>query len=186
MLESRAEKYTAKEFHDFLSKDKTNARYELIDGHVYMMTSPSVNHQSISLFICDVFNSYFKENDCRLFYAPLDVYLFDNIDDCKNVCQPDLLVVCDKNKIKSNGIYGAPDLVVEIISKTTASIDYILKYKNYMKYGVKEYWIVDYGNDEITVCTSIEDYISYGFSETVPSSFFPGLTVDFSEFKSDF
>ena len=188
MSELLVEKCTVEEFSDFVKNSKTNTRYELIDGRVYAMTSPSVDHQSILLFVCDVFNNYFKNknNDCRLFLSPLDVYLLDNTNDCKNVYQPDLFVVCDKNKIKSNGIYGSPDLVVEIISKSTASIDYVLKYNNYMKYGVKEYWIIDYKHDGIIVGTTREDYAAYSFSETVPSNLFPGLEVDFSEFKSDF
>src|ERR1039457_521063 len=87
-------------------------RWEIISGEAYSMTpAPSIRHQEISLFLSAQFANFFKGRDCKPFHAPTDV-VFDE----QNIVQPDLLVVCGKNKITEKNIQGAPDLVVEIIS----------------------------------------------------------------------
>jgi Uma2 family endonuclease len=109
-----------------------------MNGDVYSMSpSPSSAHQRTSAFISTVFGNYFMEKECEFFHAPLDVFLGDNC------LVPDALVVCGAGKIRSDGCHGAPELVIEILSPSTAFNDKFLKLNLYREFGVKEYWIVD-------------------------------------------
>jgi len=177
------EYFTATEFMSF-TKD-LDGRYELIDGRIFMMSSPSVTHQRLVRFTYDMFAPYFREKNCEVFISPLDVFLYEKtINDCTNVYQPDVFVVCNKDVVKERGIEGSPDLVVEIISKSTAYNDYIHKLKNYMYYGVKEYWIVNYDSQQITTFMKLDtfDTRTYNFSDIIESGLFDGLRIDFSLF----
>ena len=89
-------------------------RYELIDGVPYLMASPSVSHQDILMEIAFQIKTYLKGKKCRVFIAPLDVKLSGAIDNKKeyNVVQPDIMVICDQNKITEKNILGAPDLAI--------------------------------------------------------------------------
>ena len=122
------------------------ARYELIDGIAYAMSpAPSIAHQEMvgSLFrqIADQLDG----SGCRPFIAPVDVRLpaHDEADDrVETVVQPDILVVCDPQKIDTRGIRGAPDWIIEILSPATAGHDQILKRALYERHGVREFWLV--------------------------------------------
>lgn len=120
---------------DFVLKRKR----EVIDGVVYMMSPrPRYEHVTVSGNIFFIFRQYLKGKTCRVFPDGLDLFL-----DEKNQFVPDVMIVCDKNKIKHNGVHGAPDLVVEVLSKTTAQNDKTKKKDAYERVGVKEYWLVD-------------------------------------------
>ena len=112
-------------------------QYETINGLEYMMARPSVNHWRISHDIVDIFDKYLDGKVCEAF-GEIDVFL----DEETNVI-PDAMIVCNQHIIEENAIYGVPDLIVEILSKSTARRDKIDKLKLYEKFGVKEYWIVD-------------------------------------------
>ncbi|WP_134701003.1 Uma2 family endonuclease [Ammoniphilus sp. YIM 78166] len=122
-------------------------RYEAIDGQIYNMTpSPTPNHQGIlgELFI--EFGSYLRGKQCRAFISPIDVCFSDEKEDLGQIKEwviPDLVVVCDKNKIGDKRIMGTPDLLIEVLSPSTAKHDRLTKYNRYQRAGVKEYWIVD-------------------------------------------
>lgn len=131
-------------------------RCEVLDGEIIRLApSPIPEHQSISMQLSIEFGTYLRGKDCRVFAAPIDVYLFEDHEkewkeeDVKNWVIPDLVVVCDKNKIKKSKIIGVPDLVIEIISPSTAKIDRMDKRLAYQRAGVKEYWIVDPANQLI-------------------------------------
>ncbi|OGK06433.1 MAG: hypothetical protein A2W80_11150 [Candidatus Riflebacteria bacterium GWC2_50_8] len=129
---------------DYLTWDDDN-RYEIIDGEVFDMTSPSIMHQSISGELFRQMANFFDNKPCRVFAAPLDVLLAKNAgksDEIFTVVQPDIMVVCDPKKIEERGIVGAPDLVVEIISPSTSSKDNIIKRRIYEQAGVKEFWLI--------------------------------------------
>lgn len=112
---------------------------ELIDGEVVMMApSPSTNHADVSGNIFSIFSTYLKGKKCKVYSAPVDVYLSE-----KNILIPDILVVCDRDKMKPRGCFGAPDLVVEIISPRTEQNDRGKKKIAYREAGVREYWIVN-------------------------------------------
>ena len=113
-------------------------REELLNGKIYMMSSPTVNHSQIASNIYYAFRSYLKDKTCRAFNDGVDVYLTEN-----DRVIPDAMIVCNKNNIKLDGIHGAPDLVVEVLSPGTAKNDKGYKKDLYETAGVKEYWIID-------------------------------------------
>ena len=94
-------------------------RCEIIDGEVFMMSpAPSFKHQNITGNIFISISNKLKGKKCKPGIAPLDVFLDYNgdINDCKVIVQPDVIVVCDKNKIEKRGILGTPDLAIEVVS----------------------------------------------------------------------
>lgn len=113
-------------------------REELLNGKIYMMSSPTVNHSQIASNIYYAFRSYLKGKTCRAFNDGVDVYLTE-----KDRVIPDAMIVCNKNNIKLDGIHGAPDLVVEVLSPGTSKNDKGYKKDLYEKSGVKEYWLID-------------------------------------------
>src|SRR5215212_8445354 len=115
-------------------------RYQLIEGDLYMAPAPNRFHQDISANIFELVRAYVvRHRNGKVYYAPFDVYL-DEI----NVHQPDILFVCNKNRILTDaGAEGAPDFVVEILSPKTAHLDTKSKRQVYARSGVKEFWIVD-------------------------------------------
>ncbi len=117
------------------------APYQLIEGELVMTPAPNTFHQIISGNLNEKIRVFVKEKSAGLLlYAPIDIYL-----DTENVFQPDIVFVSRQRRdiIKDDGIHGAPDMVVEILSPSTAYYDIKKKYKVYEKSGVKEYWIVD-------------------------------------------
>ena len=117
-------------------------RTELIDGVFYDMASPSVTHQLIIGELYLQFRDCEKKHKgrCRVILSPCDVQLDQ---DQYTMVQPDILVVCDPEKIKGRNCYGAPDLCIEILSPSSRSHDCVLKLNKYKNAGVREYWIVD-------------------------------------------
>lgn len=123
-------------------------REEMLDGKIYMMSSPSVNHNRVVGNIYHIFRSCLKGEKCEVFSDGVDVYLTEN-----DRVIPDAMIVCNKDIIKEDGVHGAPDLVIEVLSPSTAKNDKGYKKKLYEQSGVKEYWIVD------PVMRSIEAYL---------------------------
>lgn len=119
---------------------------ELIRGKIYKMSpAPRVSHQSIlgTLHLKAAVPKL--KSGCKVFLAPLDVYLVHPGEDYKqtrNVVEPDLFIVCDPNKMQEFGCVGAPDFVVEILSPSTRKKDATLKLELYQEYGVPEYWMI--------------------------------------------
>ena len=112
-------------------------RWEVIDGEAYDMTpSPTAKHQRIVTNFGRILGNKLTDGPCATFAAPLDVYLDDN-----NFVQPDVMVICDEKKIKDK-VYGAPDLIIEVLSPSTSLKDKKEKRVLYEKFGVKEYIIV--------------------------------------------
>ncbi|MEW6238810.1 MAG: Uma2 family endonuclease [Candidatus Omnitrophota bacterium] len=114
-------------------------RWELIDGFPYDMTpAPFINHQILVGNFLFIISNALKNKPCKVLPAPLDVVLSE-----WDVVQPDVLVVCDKKKITEKNIQGAPDLVIEILSPSTAKKDRWEKKNLYEKFGVREYLLAD-------------------------------------------
>ena len=167
---------------EYLTWD-TNDRYELIDGVPYLMSpAPSPAHQSVVAEIFNQIYTYLRDKPCRAFSSPTDVRLNpDGGDD--TVVQPDILVVCDRNKIEKQAIKGAPDLVIEVISPSTRNYDSMLKLSRYMEAGVRECWIVDAANYYVRVYVNNGDgtetlFVYNWDAEAIPASFIEGLAVD--------
>lgn len=173
--------------------ESSDQRYELIDGEVFLLASPRFNHQVVVTEIAWHFHNYFRGKPCRALAAPLDVKLFGfaaKFEEDPNVVQPDVLVVCDEDKVNENSKYeGIPSLIVEVLSPTTKGKDMILKLNLYMKSGVREYWIVDLEKKKITQYTFAEDkelesFQDYTEEQTIRSTFFEGLFIPLEDLFS--
>ena len=156
-------------------------RVELIDGVFYDMSAPSTIHQIISLNMSIQISSFIDKNkgNCMVFIAPCDVQLdMDN----KTMVQPDVMIICKKDKIVKKNIFGCPDFIVEVLSSSTKKKDMALKLAKYENAGVKEYWMVDPDKLKIIVYDFAHDYdVSiYGFEDKVPVGLYDGkLQIDF-------
>jgi Uma2 family endonuclease len=131
---------------DYLTWDD-DERWELIDGVPFNMSpAPKPRHQLILGGLYRQFANWLLGKPCRVFLAPFDVRLPDageSDDLVETVVQPDLSVICDKKKLDDAGCRGAPDLIVEILSPSTASKDLKIKFERYERAGAREYWVVD-------------------------------------------
>ena len=140
-------------------------RWEIIEGVAYNISpAPSRWHQKNSVTLASMFFNYLQGSDCEVYAAPFDVRLPEEStvnQDIKTVVQPDILVVCDQDKLDDAGCLGSPDLIVEIISPSTASKDHIKKLALYEKHGVKEYWTV-HPTDKIVMIYQLTANGSYG------------------------
>lgn len=116
-------------------------RVEMIDGVFYDMAAPTLVHQLISMEIWKSMKEYVEKNggDCVPFAAPVDVQLFH---DDKTIVQPDVFVVCDRDKLARQRVKDVPDLIVEVVSPGSLKMDTRLKLEKYKQAGVREYWIV--------------------------------------------
>ena len=113
-------------------------RVERIEGKTYLMSPrPRGKHNRAAFNIAYIFESYLKGKTCMAFGDGTDVFLDD-----ENWYIPDAMIVCDRSKIKDDGIHGAPDLVVEVLSPSTSKHDRGAKMRHYAAAGVKEYWLV--------------------------------------------
>lgn len=131
----------------YINDRNIKIKTELIDGKIFMMSPrPRVEHATVCTNIASEFRSYLKGKTCRAFCDGVDVFLDEN-----NRFIPDTMIVCNPDIIKHDGIHGAPDLVVEVLSKTTAKNDRSKKKYTYAKYGVKEYWIIDVWSKSVEV-----------------------------------
>lgn len=175
-------KYT---YADYLTWPE-DERWEIIDGIAYMQAAPTWQHQAISGQLLKQFLTYLTGKPCLAFSAPFDLRLpeeNEKDEDTKNVLQPDLVVVCDKNGLKGTGYYGTPDLIIEITSPSTSRKDRLLKFNKYEKAGVKEYWIVDSEGKFVSVFT-LQGNKRYGRPELynerdkIKVSIFPDLVID--------
>lgn len=133
-------------FADYLEWDG-EGRIEIMDGQFIMMAPPSRIHQEISVELTRQLANYLEGKNCKVYHAPFAVRLFEGKDDApedvQTVFEPDISVICDKSKLDDNGCKGAPDLVMEILSPSTARHDLFYKMCRYEQAGVKEYWIVN-------------------------------------------
>jgi Uma2 family endonuclease len=167
---------------------------ELLRGKISLMSpAPNLTHQSISMRLSGILYQYFRRHRCQLFAAPFDVRLYDRKksllanQDIYTVVQPDLCVVCDADKLDSKGCLGAPDWIIEILSKSTAQKDTQTKFQLYQEAGVKEYWLVyPY---EATVSQFVLDEASdryqllamFSKQDNAVPFLFPELTINLQE-----
>lgn len=144
-------------------------RWEVIDGVAYAMSpAPGVAHQRISRTLTRIIDTHLIGKPCELFAAPFDVRLAESSTASDNyvetVVQPDIAVVCDKNKLDVRGCNGAPDLIIEISSPSTGKNDLTIKFDLYQRHGVREYWIVHPAEKTVLVFKLGEDQ-TYGKPE---------------------
>lgn len=163
-----------------------NVRAELINGKIYYMGQPSLTHQDIVGHLYVKFFSYIekKQGQCKPYISPIGVRLHQ---DNKTMVEPDFLVVCDKSKLSGDKwIDGAPDFVAEVLSTSSSKRDFVLKYKEYKKAGVKEYWMIDPQDRVVYVSDFSDETIAMrimNFDEEIPVLIYNGcLTINLSKF----
>lgn len=137
--------YTPQEFQEL--RERSDVQYEYEYGSLVALASPSISHQRISRRLLVALDQHLSSKNCEVL-AEVDCNL--NQDDTLILC-PDLSVICDPNNIKSHQIFGAPDIVIEILSPSTRTRDIFKKTMYYRHAGVKEYWIVDEVGKAVTV-----------------------------------
>jgi Uma2 family endonuclease len=170
--------------------DSSDQRYELINGEIYLLASPSFKHQVMVNEIAWHFNNYFRGKSCRSLTSPFDVRLFGfatKFEEDPNVVQPDVVVICDLDKVnEANKYEGIPTLVVEILSPSTKGKDMVTKLNLYMKSGVSEYWVVNLENKSILQYSfsperDVDSLKSLGEEDTIESSAFAGLKISLGD-----
>jgi Uma2 family endonuclease len=171
---------------DYLKWDD-DERWELIDGIAYNMTpAPSRFHQKISGDLFLQLGNFFRNTSCHLYAAPFDVRLpeGDEADEAvRTVVQPDISVICDQSKLDDKGCKGSPDMIVEILSPSTARKDMKEKFVRYERAGVREYWIVDPSGKIVTVFKLSSEGLFgrpdvYGKEDRIKISIVDGLEVE--------
>lgn len=182
----KAKNYT---YADYLTW-KDGRRYEIIDGEVIDMTpAPSFEHQEICGALYSEFRSFLRGQKCRAVIAPFDVVFSrknESFKELKTVLQPDISIICDPEKIEKNAAFGAPDLVVEVVSPSTASHDNVKKRNTYEQAGVREYWLV-YPEERYVRVYQLDTKGKFGkentYDETarIQVGIFPDLTIDMTE-----
>lgn len=154
-----------------------NARAEVIDGKIYAMAPPSYRHQKIVIELACSFKIHIngKQSGCEVLVAPFGIFLNDE----KNYLEPDIVVICDRDKISERGCEGAPDLVVEIVSESTKQRDYGIKLLKYRTAGVREYWVVNPAMSTIMVYNFEDENKNnqYAFSDQIVSHVMEDYTV---------
>lgn len=171
-------KYTYKDYLTWRLKE----RVELILGRIFKMSpASSPIHQEIVSSLNAAFYQLLKGYKCKVYPAPFDVRL----DSDTTVVQPDICIICDLNKIDSKGCSGAPDLVVEVISPSTARKDLHEKYDLYERSGVKEYWVIHPHERTLSIFTLNDEgkYITskpYTEGDIIKSEILKGFKLNLS------
>ena len=171
-------------------------RLELIRGKVFRMSpATNVKHQRVASKLHLSLAKYFEGNHCQVFFAPFDVRLFDSQKSKKankdvfTVVQPDLCVICDAEKLDEQGCVGAPDLIIEILSKGNSKKEMQTKYELYEQAGVKEYWVVVPYEEFVHQFVLNEGgkyYLKSIFVDgAMPCHLFPELQVDLEQVFAD-
>jgi len=169
-------------YSDYVQWDD-DVRRELIDGVPYLMAGPNRQHQEISRNLLEQLLIFLKGKPCKVYYAPFDVRLnADTLDD--TVVQPDILIVSDHSILDDAGCAGVPDMVVEILSPSTAGYDRTAKFNTYRRFGVKEFWIIDPETKTLAIHILTDgNYITHAYTddETAAVHVLEGCVIDLSE-----
>ena len=157
-------------------------RAELIDGRIYNMAPPNTRHQQLVGQFTITIGNYIRSRhgECQVFPAPFAVFL--NNDD-RNYVEPDISVICDKNKLDERGCNGAPDWIIEVTSPSNPQTDYGIKLFKYRAAGVREYWIVNPQKRSVTVFDLEKDEKSnqYIFEDCIPVNIYENLSICVSD-----
>ena len=129
-----------------------------------------------------VINNHFKKNNgsCEVNVSPFAVYLDKND---TNYVEPDISVICDKNKLDESGCHGAPDWIIEVVSPSSTRMDYLIKLIKYRTAGVREYWIVNSTTKTVQtyIFSDVEDSNQYSFDDEIPVYIFQGFMIKISD-----
>jgi len=174
--------YTYEEY----TKWPEQPRYELIDGTPYLMAAPNRIHAEITKNLFRCIDRYLRDKPCEPYFAPMDVRLFaDAFTNGDTVVQPDVFVVCDKNKLDKKGVKGVPDFIIEILSPGSGKMDKMIKFNKYEQAGVPELWIVDPVHQIVTVYIlnkgKYARAVEYCHEDIILVNVISGLKIDLRE-----
>jgi len=174
------EKWTYKDYKNW--ELKPGERYELIDGIAYAMSAPNTAHQRIVSILNGEFYQFLKGKKCQVIPSPFDVRLFYEEDESDDtVVQPDVVVICDPEKLGKEGCRGAPTLVIEVLSPSNTAIEMYRKRDLYASAEVPEFWIVNPDKKLIEIYRLNGDHYEttavLRMGDTVQSALFPGLAI---------
>lgn len=174
--------------------NSSDQRYELIDGEVYLLVSPSFVHQVVVNEIAWHFTNYFKGKSCRVLTTPFDVHLYGyatKFEEDPNVVQPDIVVVCDLDKVTADKKYeGIPSLLVEVLSPSSKGKDMTIKLNLYKKSGIAEFWVVDpeakqIAQYEFSSEKEVQSLKTFEQGDSITSTTFAGLSIPLAEIFTD-
>ncbi|MDR2135815.1 MAG: Uma2 family endonuclease [Treponema sp.] len=175
-------------YRDYLATDD-DYRAEIVDGRLYVTDPPSRYHQEIDRNLLLQIGNFLVGKPYKVYTAPFGVRLFPKSDLSDDTYfEPDITVVCDLSKLDDRGCNGAPDMIAEIMSPSHRQNDMLVKFRKYLRAGVREYWIVDPEEKVVYVCVLDNgDYRVTVCDETqaVPVSVLPGCTVDLKAVFAD-
>ena len=158
-------------------------RAELIDGVIYDMAPPSRMHQRIVTEVSTEINRHIRSSagDCEVDVAPFAVFLDE---DEYTYVEPDISVICDREKLTDRGCEGAPDWVIEVVSRSSMEMDYYIKLLKYRKAGVRVYWIIDPSRRAVRVYNFMneDETADFSFDELIPAAIYPGFGIRISDF----
>ena len=168
-------------YQDYLNLPESDDRYELIDGELWMAPTPTPEHQIFLYYLTKLVEEFATKHELgRVIMSPQDVVLADNV-----VLQPDMMFISSErlNIIRwGQYVQGAPELVAEVLSPSTAQLDRTIKRERYARFGVREYWIADISARTIEVNVSEGEIFSvagvYGEGDDFESTLLPGLSID--------
>ena len=154
-------------------------RAELINGVFYDMAAPSLVHQRILANLTIDIGRYIRSRggDCEVFPAPFAVKLMG---DDKTIVEPDISVICDKDKLTDKGCEGAPDWIIEILSPSNYIHEIKFKLDLYMNAGVREYWMINPEDSTVMVYRKLDDdYLChrYTFEDNIRVGIYEGLEL---------
>lgn len=159
-------------------------RAELIDGQIYYMAPPSTTHQRVLNYLSTEINLYIrsKNGKCEVFPAPFSVYPELENDGMGKYLEPDISIICDKDKLDEKGCHGGPDWIIEIVSPASKRMDYYTKLSIYRAAGVREYWIVDTMRESVTVYDMENDAapVIYHFTDKVKVNIYSDFVINFA------
>ncbi len=157
-------------------------RAEVFDGQINYMASPSQDHQTLSMELSNILYNYIKnhKDTCRVFHAPFDVKLSDKP---LTIVRPDIMIICDKDKLDGKRCNGAPDFIIEIVSPDSRRMDYYTKLSLYRSANVREYWIVDPIKQTTLVYDMEHDSAPaiYSFADSIKANIYDDLWIDFKK-----
>jgi len=188
---SQTDDYT---YSDYMQMPDDGNRWEIVHGVPYMMAAPSTKHQRASSKLSRRLGTFLEGRRCEVFTSPFDVRLplyNEKDEDVTNIVQPDIVVYCNPSGFDEKGGKGAPDLVVEILSPSSAIMDRFRKFRLYELAGVKEYWIVDAESESVEVYVhdgvKFSPKMHFGKGDRAASAVMEGFSVDVMDvFESPF
>jgi Uma2 family endonuclease len=167
---------------DYIYSLPDGQRAELIDGVIYDMAPPGTIHQRLIARLSRVIGNHIdaKHGTCEIFPAPFAVFLQS---DNKTYVEPDISVICNKEKLDDKGYHGAPDFIIEVVSPSSRRMDYALKHVAYSNAGVREYWIVDPEKERTTIYRYEDDVapVIYPFDHAVTVGIYKDLIITIAD-----